>query len=397
MSDEKALIVFGTRPEAIKLAPVVHRLRHESALEPRVVITAQHREMLDQVLEVFSIRPDYDLDVMRPNQHPLDVMQRICAGLRPIIVDEEPRIVIVQGDTTTTFAAALTSFHERVPIAHVEAGLRTHDMSQPFPEEMNRRLTSSLTQWHFAPTPLARENLLREGIAAADIRVTGNTVIDALQYVLQHTSPTLPAVVQEAAKDGDRLLLVTLHRRENWGQPAERICRAIKEILEACPKTRVAFSVHKNPAVRDTVFRQLSSETRISLLEPLDYVTFTHLMAKSYLILSDSGGVQEEAPSLGKPVLVLRDVTERPEGVDAGVLRIVGTQSESIISAAVQLLRDEGAYEAMARRVNPYGDGQAADRIVTSLEAWMRADGMTKSAEAALRHRHNSAFTKQPA
>jgi len=368
MERHKVMLVFGTRPEAIKLAPVVLNLRTSPCLEPKVVVTAQHREMLEQVMNIFGIRPDYDLNVMQSNQHPLEVMERVLRQLHPILEQEKPLLVLVQGDTITTFAAALTAFHIKIPIAHIEAGLRTYDKFQPFPEEINRRLTTTLTDWHFAPTEWARQNLLREGVSGDRIFITGNTVIDSLFFVLKHSRPPLPDWVTNAETRGQRLLLVTAHRRENWGSPIRHICTAIQRIIKLCPDVVVAFSVHMNPNVHRVVFEQLQGQERLFLMEPVDYVTFIHLMARSYLILTDSGGIQEEAPSLGKPVLVLRNVTERPEGVETGVLKVVGTEVESIVEEAVKLLHDESYYQKMAHQNNPYGNGKAAERIVTILQ-----------------------------
>lgn len=364
MQKHKVILVFGTRPEAIKLAPVILGIRAASCLELKVVVTAQHREMLDQVLNLFDICPDYDLNIMRPDQNPLQVIQRILVKLRPILEHEDPDILLIQGDTATTFAAALAGFHLKIPVAHVEAGLRTYDKHQPFPEEMNRRLTTALADWHFAPTEWARENLLKEEIPPERIFVTGNTVIDALLFVLEHTQCVVPAWVEEAIAKRKRLLLVTVHRRENWGRPLQHICIALKQILTSQTDVIIAFSVHMNPNVRRVVFKQLKGQERLFLLEPLDYVNFVHLMACSYFILTDSGGIQEEAPSLGKPVLVLRQGTERPEGVKAGVLKLIGTHTDRIVDEAVKLLNDADCYRKMLRDVSPYGDGKASDRIV---------------------------------
>jgi UDP-N-acetylglucosamine 2-epimerase (non-hydrolysing) len=364
----EVLIVFGTRPEAIKLAPVVAALRaHGVAL--RVCVTAQHRQMLDQVLPIFDIVPDEDLDLMQPNQDLFDVTSGALLALRGVLAAERPRLVIVQGDTTTTFTAALAAFYLRVPVAHVEAGLRTHNKAHPYPEEINRRLTSSLTDWHFAPTRRARDNLFREGAPPDHIFVTGNTGIDALLSVVRRIDaasirPTLPPGV-EAALQRRRLILVTGHRRESFGAGFERICDALVQIVAAHRDVVIVYPVHLNPNVQEPVCRILGNQPRLMLLPPLEYVPFIALMRRAELILTDSGGIQEEAPSLRKPVLVMRETTERPEGIEAGVSRLVGTDVRRITDSVAVLLRDRNAYAAMATAVNPYGDGQAAERIAT--------------------------------
>ncbi|MCS7179003.1 MAG: UDP-N-acetylglucosamine 2-epimerase (non-hydrolyzing) [Anaerolineae bacterium] len=364
----KVALIVGTRPEAIKLAPVALLMRQmPEAFHPVLIATAQHREMLDQVLTLFDLQPDYDLNIMRPDQSPFEVTAGILTRLRSILQAEGPDLVMVQGDTNSAFAGALAAFYHRIPVAHVEAGLRTYDKYQPFPEEINRRLVSVLADWHFAPTDRARKNLLREGTPPERIFVTGNTVVDALQMILSHPSPPLPAFVTQLAPE-QRLLLVTAHRRENWGQPLRRICAALRILAQRFPEVSLAFSVHPNPNVQNTVRQELRDVPRIHLLEPVPYPAFVHLMARSYLILTDSGGIQEEAPSLGKPVLVLREVTERPEGVEAGVLKVVGTDVDRIVSEAACLLTDEMAYREMAQQRNPYGDGRAAARIVEILK-----------------------------
>ncbi len=363
---KRVALVFGTRPEAIKVAPIALRLRESTDFDPVLIATAQHRELMDQVLGVFGLEPDYDLDIMRPNQNPFDVTDWVLARLRPVLERERPDWVVVQGDTTTAFASALTAFYLKLPVAHVEAGLRTYDKYRPFPEEINRHLISVLADLHFAPTERARQNLLNEGVPPEAIRVTGNTVIDALLAIARMPAPPMPGFVEGL---GDRrLLLVTAHRRENWGDPMRRICRALRLLVERHPDVVVAFSVHPNPRVRSVVEDVLGDVERVHLLDPLDYVAFVHLMERSYLILTDSGGIQEEAPSLGKPVLVLREVTERPEGVEAGVLKVVGTDVERIVAEASLLLEDSEAYRAMAQRRNPYGDGRASERVVEALK-----------------------------
>ncbi len=362
---KRIALIFGTRPEAIKIAPVALRLRASGDFEPILIATAQHRELMDQVLDVFGLEPDYDLDIMRHDQSPFDVTALVLARLRPVLEREHPDWVVVQGDTTTAFASALTAFYLKLPVAHIEAGLRTYDKYQPFPEELNRHMISVLADLNFAPTERARQNLLNEGVPPELVQVTGNTVIDALLMIADMPSPPLPGFVRGLGQR--RLVLVTAHRRENWGDPMRRICTALRRLVDRHPDIEVAFSVHLNPRVRSIVEEVLGGVGSIHLLEPLDYVAFVHMMKRSYLILTDSGGIQEEAPSLGKPVLVLRNVTERPEGVEAGVLKVVGTDADAIVSEASLLLEDESAYRAMAQRRNPYGDGRASERIVEAL------------------------------
>jgi len=363
----RVAFVAGTRPEAIKLAPVLLLMRDEpETFCPVLVATAQHRLMLDQVLELFDLQPDYDLDVMQPDQSPLEVAAGVLSRLQSALARERPGLLIVQGDTTSTFAGALAAFYLRIPVAHVEAGLRTYDRGQPFPEEINRRLVSVLSDWHFAPTPQAQSNLLAEGVPPERIFVTGNTVVDALLMIVNRPALFLPKFLHELAPS-QRVLLVTVHRRENWGEPLRHICGALRTLTQRFPDAVIVFSVHLNPNVRSVVRAELQDTPGIHLLDPLEYHTFVHLMARSYLILTDSGGIQEEAPSLGKPVLVLRQVTERPEGVEAGVLRVVGTNESNIVAEATRLLSDEAAYRSMAKAANPYGDGRAAERIVDIL------------------------------
>ncbi|ADI02703.1 UDP-N-acetylglucosamine 2-epimerase [Syntrophothermus lipocalidus DSM 12680] len=357
----KVMVVFGTRPEAIKMAPVIKALQEMEQLEVRVAVTAQHREMLDQVLDLFGIVPDYDLNLMRENQDLFGITSRVLEGMRDVYERERPRLVLVHGDTTTTFAAALAAFYLRIAVGHVEAGLRTRRKYSPFPEEMNRTLTGRLADLHFAPTETARANLLAEGVAPFRIWVTGNTVIDALY---QTVKPDYRFTGELAELDFTRrIILVTTHRRENWGTKMRQIYEALCDILEEFDDVDVVFPVHKNPVVRDVVEEVLEGRERVYLIEPLDYEPFAHLMAASHLVMTDSGGLQEEAPSLGKPVLVLRDTTERPEAVEAGTVKLVGTDRRRIYEEAKRLLTDEEAYQKMARAVNPYGDGQAAPRI----------------------------------
>lgn len=363
----RVLIAFGTRPEAIKLAPVIAALRDQTPrLETRVVVTAQHREMLDQVLDLYGIKPDHDLDIMRPRQTLTQITIRALQRMSKLIEAERPDMVLVQGDTTTTFVAALSAFYCRVPVGHVEAGLRTYDKYHPYPEEVNRRLTSHIADWHYAPTRGARQALLREGIPASRIRVTGNTVIDAVLAVA--AKPLTGSPVRGWRPDPSRrLLLVTAHRRENFGEPMREICQAILDLSDRYSDLDVIYPVHLNPAVREVVRPMLGKRKRIYLVPPLEYHPFVALMAVATLILTDSGGIQEEAPSLGKPVLVLRHITERPEAQKAGTVKVVGPVRRRIVTEARRLLDDPRAYKRMARRINPYGDGKAAGRIVNHI------------------------------
>jgi len=365
-------IILGTRPEAIKLAPVIRALREQSGFESRVCVTSQHREMLRQTLEAFEIKPDVDLDLMQANQTLADLTSRAISGLDHYFEHERPEVVLVQGDTTTVFAAALAAFYHRIRVGHVEAGLRTGDKYSPFPEEINRVLTTRLADYHFAPTALAKENLLAEGVPGARIYLTGNTVIDALEFALRKVRQNPPEVpgLPEHWLEGcgaKPLVLITGHRRENFGAGFESICQAIAELAERFPETAFVYPVHLNPNVREPVFRRLSGRPNVFLIQPLGYLPFVALMDRATLILTDSGGVQEEAPSLGKPVLVMRNTTERPEAIAAGSARLIGTQSEQILAGVSTLLTDPQAYAAMARPMNPYGDGQAAARIVQIL------------------------------
>ena len=355
---KRVMAIFGTRPEAIKIAPVLLELqRQPEHFETVIVVTAQHRRMLDQMLDMFGLQPDFDLDVMQPDQHLSDLTSRVLARLQAVFDEVRPDLVFVQGDTTTTFCGALIAFYNRVPVGHIEAGLRSGNKQEPFPEEINRRLCDTLSDYLFAPTISAREALLREGIPPERVHVTGNTVIDALFYILSQSPP------QIHAEDG-RLILVTAHRRENHGPPLRSICTALQVLVKRYPDVRVLFPVHLSPNVRTIASRMLCSTDRIVLCEPLDYVTFVQTMQRAYLILTDSGGVQEEASSLGCPVLVLRNVTERPEVIEAGVARLVGTRTEDIVAAASELLEDPTTYQKMARAINLFGDGRAAVRIV---------------------------------
>lgn len=366
MTMKKVLTILGTRPEAIKLAPVIKELERHPGVVSRVCVTAQHREMLDPFLTLFGIAPDHDLNLMQPGQTLFDVTTRVLTGIKEVLEAERPEIVLVQGDTTTAFAAALAAFYLKVGIGHVEAGLRTEDKYNPFPEEINRRLISHLADLHFAPTERARANLLAEGIPDKAIFVTGNTVVDALLRILEFTGDQDP--LQGLPLDSERrLILVTAHRRESFGEGLTNICRALKEITEGANDVEIVYPVHLNPNVQATVERHLSGLERVHLIAPLDYVPFVHLMSRAYLILTDSGGVQEEAPSLGKPVLVLRETTERPEAIEAGVAKLVGTAPERIVEETLRLLRDREEYNRMVMARNPFGDGHAAERIVSIL------------------------------
>jgi len=367
------MFCFGTRPEAIKLVPVIKELaRQPMEFAPVVLVTAQHRHMLDQVLRVFEIELDHDLDVMRPGQSLAEVTVAVLRGVERVLRRNRPDIVMVQGDTTSALAAALAAFYQRIPVGHVEAGLRTNDKYSPYPEEMNRRLVSSLADLHFAPTRTAKENLLREGVSRGRIHVTGNTVVDALKATLQSKAKwRVPVLEGIAAKHP--VILVTAHRRESFGSGLEHICLALRNIVERNPGVEIVYPVHLNPAVRRPVRAILGAVPRVHLIKPLEYLPFVRLMERSYLILTDSGGIQEEAPALGKPVLVMRDVTERPEAVEAGTARLVGTDAEAIVSATERLLRSDVAYRKMARVRNPFGDGSASARIATALRRFLTA------------------------
>ncbi|GAA0304200.1 UDP-N-acetylglucosamine 2-epimerase (non-hydrolyzing) [Psychrosphaera haliotis] len=369
---KKVLTVFGTRPEAIKMAPLVHKLAAAEGLDAKVCVTAQHREMLDQVLELFEIKPDYDLNIMKPGQDLYDVTTNILSGLKPVLAEFKPDVVLVHGDTTTTFSASLASFYQQIKVGHVEAGLRTGNIYSPWPEEANRKLTGSLTNFHFAPTSLSESNLLKENVLPSSITVTGNTVIDALLWVKNKLETDSQLQTQFAKKfdfldASKKLILVTGHRRESFGGGFERICAALAEIAEQREDVQIVYPMHLNPNVREPVNRLLSKHKNIILIEPQDYLPFVYLMNQSYLIITDSGGVQEEAPSLGKPVLVMRDTTERPEAVEAGTVRLVGTDVQKITENTFELLNDAAVYENMARAHNPYGDGEACQRIVNTL------------------------------
>lgn len=371
----RVLTIFGTRPEAIKMLPLVKALQADPRFDCQVALTAQHREMLDQVMGLFEISADYDLNIMQAGQSLYDITTRALMGLKEVIETAKPDLVLVHGDTTTTFVGALAAFYQQVAVGHVEAGLRSHEKYSPFPEEMNRSLTGRLSDLHFAPTPLAKANLLGEGIAPEGIYVTGNTVIDALEWVVNRPRPEDPALEAVAKAQTDhpeahRLITLTSHRRENLGAPMTRIFKALRRIVEEQPEVLLVFPMHKNPKVRQAAQSILGGHGRIVLTEPMEYGPFSHLLAQSFLVLTDSGGMQEEAPALGKPVLVLRDNTERPEAIDAGTVQLVGTEEEAVYLATQRLLTDPSAYDVMARAVNPYGDGRACQRILEALAHW---------------------------
>jgi len=362
----KVMSVFGTRPEAIKMAPIVLELQKNKAdFIPITVVTAQHREMLDQVLEIFKIKPDYDLNIMKPNQSLSQITSRVMLKLDDILETEKPDIVLVHGDTTTTFAASISAFYHQTKVGHVEAGLRTWDKYSPYPEEMNRQLTDVLVDMYFAPTDLSRANLIKENHDAQNIVVTGNTAIDALKQTVSESYDH--PVLGQVAK-GNKLILLTMHRRENQGEPMRRVFKAIRQVVDEHPDVEVVYPVHLSPVVQEAAKAELGEDPRIHLIEPLDVVDFHNMAARSYFIMTDSGGVQEEAPSLGKPVLVLRDETERPEGVDAGTLKLVGTDPEKVRSAMMELLTNHEVYKEMADAKNPYGDGHAAERILAAIK-----------------------------
>lgn len=380
---KRIMLVFGTRPEAIKMAPLVQEFRkHPDQYETLVCVTGQHREMLDQVLNIFGIVPDYDLNIMKPGQDLYDVTARILAGMRDVLSEAKPEIVLVHGDTTTSMAVALAAFYRQIPVGHVEAGLRTHNIYSPWPEEMNRQITGRIATHHFSPTPLSRENLLREGIDKSRIIVTGNTVIDALYAVVNKIKDDVPLQLslgeelRAAGYDTDRLgveegrhlVLITGHRRENFGDGFLHICQAIKTLSEKYPNVDFVYPMHLNPNVRKPI-KEIFGENRQSnlfFIEPLEYLSFVYLMEKSHIVLTDSGGIQEEAPGLGKPVLVMRDTTERPEALEAGTVKLVGTDYDKIVSEVSSLLDDTECYKRMSQAVNPYGDGKACKRIVES-------------------------------
>ncbi|WP_348689903.1 non-hydrolyzing UDP-N-acetylglucosamine 2-epimerase [Paramuribaculum intestinale] len=385
MTNKKIMLVFGTRPEAIKMAPLVKEFqKHPDRFQTIVCVTGQHRQMLDQVLEIFDIRPDFDLDIMKQGQDLYDVTARVLTGMRDVLSEARPDVVLVHGDTTTSTAAALAAFYQQIPVGHVEAGLRTHNIYSPWPEEMNRQITGRIAAHHFAPTPLSRENLMAEGVSADRIAVTGNTVIDALYMVVDKIKGDtglgrrLGAELKSAGYDVDRLsggrkmVLITGHRRENFGDGFISMCRAIKALTEKYPDVDFVYPMHLNPNVRKAIHEvfgeNLTGLGNMFFIEPLEYLSFVYLMEKSTIVLTDSGGIQEEAPGLGKPVLVMRDTTERPEALAAGTVKLVGTDYDRIVHEVSRLLDDAGYYENMSQAVNPYGDGKASQRIVNKYE-----------------------------
>ena len=363
----KVMTVFGTRPEAIKMAPVVLELNRHMEIEPIVTVTAQHREMLDQVLRLFKITPDYDLDIMATSQTLFDITNKALIGLEKVLKEVKPDIVLVHGDTTTTFVGALAAYYHQINVGHVEAGLRTGNKYSPFPEEMNRKLTGAIADLHFAPTQTSKANLLREGVDESKIFVTGNTVIDALHQTVRNDFAFDNHLLEGIDYGSKRIILVTTHRRENLGEPMRHVYKALKRLTETFADVEVVFPVHKNPKVREVVNEELGNLDKVHLTDPLDYEPFANLMSRSTIILTDSGGVQEEAPALGKPVLVLRDTTERPEAVEAGTVKLIGTDSERVFNESKLLLTDQQEYDRMAKSTNPYGDGKAASRIVSAL------------------------------
>ncbi len=372
----RILFVFGTRPEAIKLCPVILHLRRRfPAWRVEVCVSGQHRELLDQVLEIFGVTPEYDLNAMAPGQTLFQSTSRILAALEPVVSDARPDLAVVQGDTTTTLCGALAGFYARVPVAHVEAGLRTGDLAQPFPEELNRVLVTRMTALHFAATGWAAENLRREGVEPAAIAITGNPGIDAVLHVRDRLREHGGG---QGASSGKKLIVVTAHRRESFGEGFDRICAALAKLADR-PDVEIAYPVHPNPNVRGPVYRELGGRGNIRLLDPLEYVPFVELLTRAHIILTDSGGIQEEAPALGKPVLVMRDKTERPEAVEAGTARLVGNRTERIVEECARLLDDPAAYEQMARAHNPYGDGQASRRIGDAMEAFLAARGDSRT------------------
>lgn len=381
---KKVMLVFGTRPEAIKMAPLVKEFqKHPEDFDTIVCVTGQHRQMLDQVLEIFDIKPDYDLNIMKQGQDLYDVTARVLTGMRDVLKETQPDVVLVHGDTTTSTAAALAAFYQQIPVGHVEAGLRTHNIYSPWPEEMNRQITGRIATFDFAPTPLSRQNLLEEGVAADEITVTGNTVIDALHYVVEKIHGNIELEGEligqllnagydvARLRNGRKLVLITGHRRENFGDGFISMCRAIKSLTEKYPEVDFVYPMHLNPNVRKPIHEvfgeNLQGLGNMFFIEPLEYLSFVYMMEKSHIVLTDSGGIQEEAPGLGKPVLVMRDTTERPEALEAGTVKLVGTDYDMIVNEVSSLLDDTARYEAMSKAVNPYGDGHACGRIVAQL------------------------------
>ncbi|WP_238906081.1 UDP-N-acetylglucosamine 2-epimerase (non-hydrolyzing) [Clostridium sp. YIM B02506] len=370
MKKIKIFTIFGTRPEAIKMAPLVKELEKREGIVSKVCVTAQHREMLDQVLNYFDIKTDYDLNIMKSKQTLTGITTKVLEGLEEVFEEEKPDMILVHGDTTTTFGGALAAFYKQIKVGHVEAGLRTFDKYFPFPEEMNRKLTGALADIHFAPTVGSKNNLLREGVKEEDIYVTGNTVIDAMEHTVKEEYVFETEELNHIDFNKKKVIMITAHRRENWGEGIENICTALKTIVEENKDVELVYLVHLNPVVKDVVYKHLNDKERVHLLTPQDTKETHNLMNKCFMVMTDSGGLQEEAPHLGKPVLVLRDVTERPEAVEAGTVKLVGTDVETIIKEANDLIRDKEAYEKMSKSVNPYGDGKASERIVDAIEKY---------------------------
>lgn len=372
MQSIKVLSVFGTRPEAVKMAPLVKVLNQAEGIESEVCVTAQHREMLDQVLEIFDIKPEYDLDIMKERQTLTGITTRVLEGMEKVLEEAKPDLVLVHGDTSTSFVAALAAFYKQIPVGHVEAGLRTYNIYEPFPEEMNRKLTGSLATLHFSPTQTAKDNLLKENIDEESIFVTGNTVIDALKTTVEEGYQFTVDRLNQINYEQKRIITMTAHRRENLGEPLRNICEAVKQIVEEFEDVEVVYAVHKNPAVRDVVYEILGEVAGVHLVEPLDIKDMHNLMKRSFLVLTDSGGLQEEVPSLGKPVLVLRNVTERPEGVEAGTLKLAGIEKDTIYAMTKQLLTNASEYGKMAGTKNPFGDGNASERITNAIRYYFK-------------------------
>jgi UDP-N-acetylglucosamine 2-epimerase (non-hydrolysing) len=390
----KTMVVFGTRPEVIKTFPVIRELKNDQKFVTQVVSTAQHRQMVDDLLDLFSIHPDYDLNIMRPNQSLTDICRNALSGLDPILGAERPDIVLVQGDTTTAFVTCLAAFYRRIPVGHIEAGLRSYDRDHPYPEEINRRLISVACEMHLAPTTNSAMNLLKEGIDANRVYVTGNTVVDALLHIARNDRKTLNNYLNLEALSGNRMMLVTAHRRENWGKPLEELCYGLRNLVEKYHDVYVVYPVHLNPNVRKSVFRILDDHDRILLLDPLPYEPFVEAMNHAYLIITDSGGIQEEAPALHKPVLVFRKVTERTEGVEQGGVKLIGLKRDNVAQEASMLLDDVKAYREMIMENSPYGDGEAGKRVVQALKHFFGLGKKPEPFQIKPRREYNNAITK---
>lgn len=367
MKKIKVITIFGTRPEAVKMAPLVKELEKREEIDSKVCVTAQHREMLDQVLDLFNVKPDFDLNIMKAKQSLTGITSRVIEGLEEVFEVEKPDLILVHGDTTTTFAGALAAFYKQIKVGHVEAGLRTFDKYFPFPEEMNRKLTGSIADFHFAPTESSKSNLLREAVKEEDIFITGNTVIDAMNFTVENNYVFSTEILNTIDYKNKKVIMVTAHRRENWGEGIENICKALKQIVDNNEDVELVYLVHLNPVVKDVVYKYLEGTSRVHLLPPLDTKETHNLMNKCFMVMTDSGGLQEEAPHLGKPVLVLRDVTERPEAVNSGTVKLVGTDMNEIVENANKLIRNQNEYDKMSKAVNPYGDGNASQRIVDAI------------------------------